>query len=49
MSRIGEVFRQIETMAGDGRSGQLDVPVAQVGKEFGAVRQFLQEHVLADS
>jgi len=46
MTPIGETFRLIETLAGDGAAGRLAAPLARVDAQFAAIERFLQEHVL---
>ncbi len=46
MTEIGETFRQIETLAGEGRLPLLVAPVATIEPQFKAIEGFLHEHVL---
>ena len=46
MTVIGETFRQIETLAGEGRLQLLVAPVATIEPQFKAIEGFLHEHVL---
>ncbi len=46
MTPIGETFRLIETIAGEGDFGRLSVPMAGVDAQFQAIERFLREHVL---
>ena len=46
MTVIGETFRQIETLAREGRLQLLVAPVATIEPQFKAIEGFLHEHVL---
>jgi CheY-like chemotaxis protein/HPt (histidine-containing phosphotransfer) domain-containing protein len=46
MTPIGETFRLIESLAGEGRVGRLAAPMASIDSQFEAIDQFLRKHIL---
>lgn len=46
MTPIGETFRQIENLAGEGGASRLAAPMAGIDSQFKAIERFLREQIL---
>lgn len=46
MTPIGETFRRIEMLAGEGSGNRLAEPIGRIDAQFKAIERFLSEHIL---